>query len=53
MSDLERIELIARRTASHFGANGNHEGDLIHSAFTWFADELASSRIGAEEEEAA
>lgn len=52
MSDLERIELIARRTASHYAAQRDHDGDLIANAFEWFASELLSSRVGAEDEEA-
>lgn len=51
MTDLERIELCARRTADHFGAQGTHEGALLCEAFTDFADQIAASVIFDEEKD--
>lgn len=51
LTDLERIELVARRTASYLAEQGAPHAETVANAFAWFASELLSSRIGAEEED--
>ena len=41
MTDFQRVEIALRRAAAWYSTGGNHDSDLIASAFEIVANEIA------------